>query len=114
MAKKRPSPKETRLSAEVEDVLDTMDVPKVILVGDWGCPLGHFNTRTAELCARCVREGNKMTSVHPLVVARDKDSIETLRDYLHARKLEENLSRPSSQEAVAEAVAAAERSVEGH
>jgi len=51
-----------------------------------------------------------MTSVHPLARDTDEDFIETLREFLHARKLEENLSRPSSHEAVAEAVAAAERS----
>ena len=89
-----------------------MDVPEVILVGDWSCPNGHFNSSMSWQCARCIREGKAMSAVHVFLRATDDASVERLRDFLHDMKVKENLSRPSSNEAVAEAVAAAGRSVE--
>jgi len=53
-----------------------------------------------------------MSAVHVVLRATDDASVEKLRDFLHRMKVQESLSRPSSNEAVAEAVAAAERSVE--
>jgi hypothetical protein len=66
----------------------------------------------AKECARCKREDQKTRATQVYKVATDEASIEDLRDDLHGARVKENLSRPSSNEAVAEAVAAAERSVE--
>jgi len=93
--------------------LENMEVPKVILPGDWSCPFGHFNTKSSGTCKRCMRgEGTWQMARTALVVARDKSSTEALRSLLQSKKLERDLSRPSSHEAVAEAIAAAELSVD--
>jgi hypothetical protein len=59
-----------------------------------------------------MREVKIKSAEHVYVQVTDDVTIETLRDFLHEMKVKENLSRPSSNEVVAEAVAAAGRSAE--
>ena len=54
-----------------------------------------------------------MDEINPHVqMAKDEATIAELRDFLQQRKLEQNLSRPSSQEVAEQAAASAELSVE--
>ena len=82
-----------------------MGVPGVVQIGDWACPLGHFNTLASTECSKCVSEGRNLNAKERYMVAFTNEGRRQLMDFVTQKELEQTLSRPSSTEMEREAAA---------
>ena len=75
-----------------------MKLPGVVQIGDWACPVGHFNVSTSTECPKCVGDGRNLNAKERYMVAATEEERRKLMDFVTFKELEQPISRPSSTE----------------